>query len=106
MISSLEEFCRSRFMNRKMMNNCEMVIEEIYSNYFLPLFKKEEKAGVEFILEVQGENEKLSLTVITSGTKTDPFSAEIDEAASLILKNKAVRKDIDAKNTAVFDIKL
>ena len=59
MISSLEEFCRSRFMNRKMMNNCEMVIEEIYSNYFLPLFEKEEKAGVEFILEVQGENEKL-----------------------------------------------
>ena len=32
MIASLEEFCRSRFMSRKMMNNCEMVFEEIINS--------------------------------------------------------------------------
>ena len=78
MMASLEEFCRSRFMNKKMENTCEIVFEEIYSGYFSPLFEKDEKINAEFILEVQGENEKLTLTVITKGTKTDPFSAEID----------------------------
>lgn len=106
MNASLEEFCRSRFMSRKMMNNCEIIFEEIYSNYFLPLFGKEENVSVRFILEAQGENEKITLSVITGGTETDPFSAEIDEAADLILKSKAVRMDTDKENTAVFGIKL
>lgn len=106
MIASLEEFCRSRFMSRKMMNNCEMVFEEIYSNYLLPLFEKEEKAGAQFILEAQGENEKLTLTVVSDGTETDPFSAEIDETAALILKSKAARIGTDKKNTTIFEIKL
>ncbi len=105
MNASLEEFCRSRFMSRKMMNNCEIVFEEIYSNYFLPLFEKGESINVQFILEAQGENEKLTLTVITNGTKTDPFSADIDETAAMILKSKAVRMDTDKENTAVFEIK-
>ena len=106
MIASLEEFCRSRFMSRKMMNNCEMVFEEIYSNYFLPLFEKEKNSNAQFILEAQGENEKLTLTVITEGTETDPFSAEIDETAALILKSKAVQISTAEKNTAVFEIRV
>ena len=106
MISSLEEFCRSCFMSRKMMNSCEMVFEEIYSNYFLPLFEKDEKAGAEFILEAQGENDKLTMSVISEGTDKDPFAAEIDETALLILKNKATRIPSDKKNTAVFEIKI
>lgn len=106
MIASLEEFCHSRFMSKKMMNSCEMVFEEIYSNYFLPLFEKEKNSNVQFILEAQGENEKLTLTVITDGTKTDPFSAEIDETAALILKSKAVRISTGKENTAMFEIKL
>ncbi len=89
-----------------MMNSCEMVFEEIYSNYFLPLFEKEKNSNVQFILEAQGENEKLTLTVITDGTKTDPFSAEIDETAALILKSKAVRISTGKENTAMFEIKL
>lgn len=105
MIASLEEFCRSRFMSRKMMNNCEMVFEEIYSNYFLPLFEKEKNSNAQFILEAQGENEKLTLTVITEGTETDPFSAEIDETAALILKSKAKRIGTDKKNIAMIEIK-
>ena len=63
MIASLEEFCHSRFMSKKMMNSCEMVFEEIYSNYFLPLFEKEKNSNVQFILEAQGENEKLACPV-------------------------------------------
>ena len=106
MMASLEEFCRSRFMNRKMENTCEIVFEEIYSGYFSPLFEKDEKISAEFILEVQGENEKLTLTVITKGTKTDPFSAEIDETAAAILKNKTVRLKNDNENTTVFEIKI
>ena len=46
-----------------MMNSCEMVFEEIYSNYFLPLFEKEKNSNVQFILEAQGENEKLACPV-------------------------------------------
>ena len=106
MIASLEKFCHSRFMSRKMTNNCEMVVEEIYSNYFLPLFEKEKNSSVQFILGTQGENEKLTLTVITNGTKSDPFSIEIDETAALILKNKAVRISTDKANTALFEIRI
>ncbi len=56
-------------------------------------------------LEAQGENEKLTLTVITEGTETDPFSAEIDETAALILKSKAKRIGTDKKNIARIEIK-
>lgn len=64
MIASLEEFCHSCFMSRKMMNSCELVFEEIYSGYFMPLFDKEKTSSAVFILEAQGENEKLTLKEI------------------------------------------
>ncbi len=106
MSASLEEFCRSRFMNRKMMNNCSIVVEELYSGYFQPLFKKGDKTEAEFIIEAQGENEKITLSVSYRNTDSDPFVSELDEISSAILKSKTNLLESKKKNTIMYEIKL
>ena len=70
------------------------------------MFKKGDKTEAEFIIEAQGENEKITLSVSYRNTDSDPFVSELDEISSAILKSKTNLLESKKKNTIMYEIKL
>ena len=89
MMGALEDFCRSRFMNRRMMNSCEIVLEELYTSCLKPCMDENDEMSVTFTLETIGENESITLTVDYSGIDFDPFQREIDDVSKSIIMSKS-----------------
>ena len=89
MMASLEDFCRSRFMNRRMMNSCEIVLEELYTSCLKPCMEENDEMSVTFTLETIGDNESVTLTVDYGGIDFDPFQREIDDVSKSIIMSKS-----------------
>lgn len=90
MMASLEAFCHSRFMSRKLMNACEIVLEEIYSGCLLPHMEEQEEMSASFTVETKGDNESVKLIVEYSGLSGDPFDGgDLDPASHAILRSKS-----------------
>ena len=89
MMASLEDFCRSRFMNRRLMNSCEIVLEELYTSCLKPCMEENDEMSVTFTLETIGDNESVTLTVDYGGIDFDPFQREIDDVSKSIIMSKS-----------------
>ncbi len=100
MSASMEEFCRSRFMSRKQLNSCLLVLDEIFTSYIVPAYHDHDFS---FELEVSGDNDKIKLTVNYSGD-TDPFEREIDPTSEAIIQKKTKTVLSDEMGKRVFEI--
>ena len=104
MMSSLEAFCQSRFMNRRLMNSCEMVVEELVSGHIQPCLKDYDEMRVEFRLETIGDNESVTLTAEFSGVDLDPFDEYALPMSDAIVNSKTRRIPQDGEGIRVWEI--
>ena len=104
MMSSLEAFCQSRFMNRRLMNSCEMVVEELVSGHIQPCLKDYDEMRVEFRLETIGDNESVTLTAEFSGVDLDPFDEYALPMSDAIVNSKTRRVPQDGEGIRVWEI--
>ena len=89
MMGSLEDFCRTRFMNRRLMNSCEIILEEFYTGCLKPCIDETDGMSVTFTMEAVGDNEKVTLAVDYSGVEFDPFEREMDDVSKAIIQSKS-----------------
>ena len=101
MSSSMEEFCRSRFMSRRQLNTCMIVFEEIYTSYVV--LASENGSDFSFELEVSGDNSNVKLIVHYTGA-SDPFDKEIDPTSQAIIQKKAKAAASDENGAKVFEV--
>ena len=100
MTASMEEFCRSRFMNRKQLNSCLLVLDELFTSYIVPSY---EDVDFSFELEVSGDNDDIKLLVRYTCEK-DPFGREIDPTSQAIIQKKTKRVPSDETGVRIFEI--
>ena len=103
MSAHLENFCQSRFMNRKLTVSCELVFEEIFVCYIQPELEKSNETFFEISLRTTGENELVELEIQMFGLKKNVFIKSIDDISNKILLAKAsiVKR---SENAVVFEI--
>ena len=104
MMGSLEDFCRSRFMNRRLMNSCEIVLEELYTGCLKPCIDENDGMSVTFSLETMGDNESVTLTADYTSIDFDPFEREMDDVSKAIIKSKSHLLPADEKNRRKWEI--
>lgn len=102
MTASMEEFCRSRFMSRKQLNSCLLVLDEIFTSYIVPAY---EDNDFSFELEVSGDNDEIKLILRYTGD-TDPFDRKIDPTSQAIIQKKTKAGLSDKPNEKVYEIVL
>ena len=102
MTASMEEFCRSRFMSRKQLNSCLLVLDEIFTSYIVPAYEDDDFS---FELEVSGDNDEIKLILRYTGD-TDPFDRKIDPTSQAIIQKKTKAGLSDKPNEKVYEIVL
>ena len=100
MTASMEEFCRSRFMSRKQLNSCLLVLDEIFTSYIVPAYEDDDFS---FELEVSGDNDDIKLLVRYTCEK-DPFGREIDPTSQAIIQKKTKTVPFDETGVRIFEI--
>ena len=103
MMASLEGFCRLQFMGRKASNNCQLAVEEMVTDYLLPVLMKNPDRSVVIRIDAGEEEKDFSLIVDARDLPwEDILTGDHDELAKILLRYLLKRMPDREPGVAVF----